>query len=599
MEETFEVLLEEGALVRNGSIKLVKPLRELKIPPTVQDILTARIDRLPMQRKDLLQTLAVIGTEFRLDLVRRLVAHPEEELERMLAALQLAEFIYEQPASGDIEYIFKHALTHDVAYKSVLNERRRTLHERTGAALESIYAESLNDLVAELAYHYARCSNPGKAVAFCLRAVQQCMDRGSHAEAVAHFETALELLQKLPDDDRRAELELDLRNAAGLALTAIKGWASPEAEQSFARAMVLCQRPGIDWEKIWSALYGVFLLHVTRPDLRKGCAIGAELVALSEQHGATEYIANAASLLGFARLVSGDFELAGQSLDRGWALLESITKPGTELTRHRGGLTPLLWSQAFNRITAGRTLWFLGYPDRCLERINSATALANNSGSKAVLELVNNFAVLTYELRRELERMKERAETTLILSTELGDVNRRALSEIYLGWAQTLEGDPEQGIERMRHHLLELRTMGSEVLGDYGPALIATALGWLARYDEGLRTIDESFPFFERTGQRFYEPEVHRLKAELLLAQNASNASRAEQSFRTAIEISRRQKAKSWELRATTSLARLLAKQGKRDEARASLADIYNWFTEGFDTPDLQDAKALLDELGG
>jgi predicted ATPase len=162
---------------------------------------------------------------------------------------------------------------------------------------------------------------------------------------------------------------------------------------------------------------------------------------------------------------------------------------------------------------------------------------------------------------------------------------------------QALTGDLESGIERMRHHLLELRAIGSEVLGDYCPALIATALGRMGRFDEGLRTIDEAFPFIERSGQRFHEAEVHRLKGELLLAQDASNASQAEQSFRTAIEIARKQSAKSWELRATTSLARLLARQGKRDEARAMLAEIYNWFTEGLDTADLKDAKAVLDGL--
>ena len=185
----------------------------------------------------------------------------------------------------------------------------------------------------------------------------------------------------------------------------------------------------------------------------------------------------------------------------------------------------------------------------------------------------------------------------LALATETGTVTRRAFCEICLGWADAMAGDLDGGVARMRHHLSEHKAAGSELLSDHFLALIANALGRMGRFDEGLRTIDESFPIIERTGARFYEAEVHRLKGELLLAQHASNAAQAEQCFRTAIEISRRQKAKSWELRATTSLARLLAKQGKRDEARAMLADIYGWFTEGFDTADLKDAKALLDQL--
>jgi len=244
MEETVLVLFDDGALVRNGTLRLTKALNELKIPPTVQAILAARIDRLPADHKDLLQTLAIIGTEFRLGLVRKVAAKPGPELEPMLSELQLGEFIYEQPAVGDVVYTFKHALTHDVAYNSVLNERRRMLHGRIGPALESMYPDSLDDHVAELAHHYARSGNPVKAVDYCRRAVGQCAARGSSAEAAAQFKTGLEQLHKLPDDDRRAELELDYRNEAFGALFSIEGSASLEMEQSVARAVELCRRPG-------------------------------------------------------------------------------------------------------------------------------------------------------------------------------------------------------------------------------------------------------------------------------------------------------------------------------------------------------------------
>ena len=409
MEETVLVLFDEGALVRNGAVKLTRSLNQLKIPPTVQAILAARIDRLAPDHKDLLQTLAVIGTEFKLGLVRRVLgiqsgAEPSptgrqaagilsrkitgEALEETLSRLQLGEFIYEQPAVGDLEYIFKHALTHDVAYHSVLNERRRLLHERIGVALESIYADSLDDHVAELAHHYAHSGNSGKAVEYCLRAVQQCAARGSFAEAVAQFETGLEQLQKLPDDDRRAELELDLRNAALRALLTTKGFASLEGEHSSARAMELCQRSGINWEKTWMALGGVFLVRLARPDLRKACEMGAELVAQAEEHGSAEHLAEATNSLAMERLLSGDFELADQSFERGWALLESIAEPATGSTRQRAGLVTQartiqrLWSQTFNRAASARNLCALGYPDRALERLGIATAMAHESGQR-------------------------------------------------------------------------------------------------------------------------------------------------------------------------------------------------------------------------
>jgi len=594
MEETVLVLLDEGALVRNGTTKLTRPMNQLKIPPTVQAILAARIDRLTPDQKDLLQTLAVIGTEFKLGLVGKVTAKPGPELEPILSELQLGEFIYEQPAFGDVEYIFKHALTHAVAYRSVLNERRRILHERIGVALESMYSESLDDHLAELAHHYARSGNPTKAVEYCLQALQYCAAQGSNGEAVAQFETGLEQLQKLPDDDRRAELELDLRNAAFDALILIKGYASREAERSSVRAIELCLRPGINPEKTWRALSGVFGLRLSRPHLRKACELGAELVARAEEQGRAELIVHAVNGLALARNDSGEFEIAAQHFERGWSLWDSIGRPVTDLMQQRAGL---MTHPAFNRIVSGWNLWFLGYPDRALERIDVATALAKESGSKAALENVHYFAAYIYQLCREPQHTRQRAEAALVLATESGNVSGRAISEIYLGWADAMAGYLEDGVARIRQYLSEMKAGGSSLFEDRCLTLIVTALGRLGRFDEGLRTIEESLPFFESTGQRFYEAEVHRLKGELLLAQDASNAAPAVQCFRTALDISRRQKAKSWELRATTSLARLLDQQRRRDEARTMLLEIYNWFSEGFDTADLKDAKALLEDL--
>jgi class 3 adenylate cyclase len=629
MEETVLVLLDDGALVRNGSVKLTRPLRELKIPPTVQDILSARIDRLPADQKALLQTLAVIGMEFQLGVVRRvwqrnrpsepgldgkrsnsrpfslLRDEPEEhrsELDQMLSELQLGEFIYEQPAAGDVEYVFKHALTHDVAYKSVLNERRRSLHARIGAALESMYADSLSDHVIELAHHYTRSSDPTRGVKYCLSAIRQFANRGSNAEAVAQFETGIELLRKLPDDDEHAELELDLRYAAGGPLGDSKGFASFEVEQSFVRASELCKRSGINWEKTWRALFGIFFVHQLRPDVRKAELTAIELIARAEEHEVVALVAEASNWLAYANMVSGNFESALLCHDRAWSLLESIEKPASGLKTaparkmDQARTIERLGTRQNNRILSGWNLWFLGYPDRALERLKTATEIAY-SGPKTMLADIHGFATYIFELRRESDQMRARAEARLLLSTEGGYATGRALSEIYLGWADALAGDQTAGIARMKRHLLELKATGSEYINDRCLAFLATAQGQAGQFAEGLVTIDESFPFLERTGQRYYEAELHRLKGELLLGQDAANTRGAENSFRTAIEISRRQHARSWELRATTSLARLLAKNNRRDDACALLAEIYHWFSEGFETADLKDAKALLDQL--
>jgi len=591
MEETYLVLLDEGALVRNGAVKLTRSLNQLKIPPTVQAILAARIDRLAADHKDLLQTLAVVGTEFKLGLVRKVVAKPGPELEPMLCELQLAEFIYEQPAVGDIEYMFKHAQTHDVAYDSVLNERRRTLHERIGVALESMHADSLDDHIAELAHHYARSANPAKAVEYCTRACQQSTDRAAHAEAVAHFETGLARLQQLPDDDRRAEFELDLRNTVDYAVITIKGWASPEAERSFTRALELSQRPGISWQKSWRALSGLVTVALGRPDIRQACEIATERVALAERHGNLELTAESLHSLAFANMCAGAFETAAEGFDRTLSMYQSMPAPQAAFRHQR----PIV--QALTAGASAYNLWFLGYPDRALERTAAAAAVAHESGSKDAMEAVHNFAMFMFQARREVERTRDSAEALLALATELNSRNRRSMAEFHLGWVQAMTDDPERAVAEMRRSLAEFRADGTQAFNEYFLALIAASLGERGHFDESIGNLNQAFDAIEKSSERLFEAEVHRLKGELLLAKDASNAAQAEQSFRAAIEISRGQKAKSWELRATTSLARLLRDTGHRYEGRAMLADIYGWFTEGFDTADLKDAKALLDEL--
>jgi predicted ATPase len=592
MEESVQVLLDDGALVRDGTaVRLIKQLSELKIPPTVQGILAARIDRLASDEKELLQMLAVIGKEFPLSLAREVTRKPNDELNRMLNDLQLAEFVYEQPAVGDVEYSFKHALTQEVAYGSVLIERRRVLHGQIGAALEASCADSIVDHLAELAHHYARSANPAKAVEYCLRACQQSSDRASYAEAVAYFETGLARLQELPDDDRRAELELDLRIAGQSALQTTKGYGSPEGEQSAARAIELSRRPGIDWEKSWPALLGLYLSASARADNRKAREIATEQLAIAERHGNVVRTAQAVSWLAAANMFAGAFDLATEGFDRSAALLESIPEPNASLRRQR------LYFQAYLHVISARNFWLVGYPNRALERANIAAAIALESGAKNTAEMVHNFTVNVFHLRRELERTRESCAAALTLANELGNPARRAKADFYLGWVDAASGDLAHGIARMRRALAEVRATGSEDMTEYSLALIATALGQMAQFNEGLGAIDEAFGVIERGGLRLYEAEIYRLKGDLLWARDPSNAAEAEASFRRALEISRRQKAKSWELRAATSFARVLLDTNRRDEARAMLTEIYNWFTEGFDTADLKDAKTLLHEL--
>jgi class 3 adenylate cyclase/tetratricopeptide (TPR) repeat protein len=590
IEEMFQAMLEDGVIARNGAVKLVKPLRSARLPTTVQAVLAARIDRLPANAKQLLQTLSVIGREFPISLIRAVEPKADDELNRMLNDLQLGEFIYEQPALGDTEFIFKHALTQEVAYNSILQERRRLTHERAGAAIEALFADRIEDHIANLARHYARSANPAKAVEYCLRAGQQSTERASYAEAVGQFETGLARLQEIPDDDRRAELELDLRNAVYLPLATLKGYGSAEGERAAARALELSRRPGVSWEKSWMALHGLFLTTLIRASGSRAIELATQMLAIAERHGNNELTAQSFSFLALSQVLIGKFESADRSFDRAISMYETMPATTGLGSLRNISVVTCYGASAWNT-------WFLGYQTRGAKKMDDALALARALDSKAVEEMIQYPATVFFSLVRERERTREHADALVILATELGNPSRRALGEFQLGWFDSVARDRPEGIARMKRALADFRATGSLTMMSWFLPLLAQSQGGFGHYEEALVAIDEALVVIEDTGERFFEAEVHRTKGELLLARGVSNAVQAEQWFRTAIEVACRQKAKSWELRATTSLARLLRNTNRQDEARTTLAKIYGWFTEGFETADLKDAKALLDEL--
>ena len=269
IEEIVRALVEQGVLVRNGATKLTKPLTEIHVPPTVHGILASRIDALPASQKELLQTLAVIGKDFPLSLVRQIIASPDDWLEPMLKSLQAGEFIYEQPALSEAEYTFKHALTQEVAYNSMLMARRRLLHQRTGEAIEALFRERIDDHLAELARHYSRSANTRKAIEYLFRAGSQAAARSAYSEAVTRLSSALELLKQLPDDDARARQELAVQSVLGQSLALVKGWAAPELEPVYARARELCAQlrsPALSFP----ALYGQWRMCWWKLDVGQG-----------------------------------------------------------------------------------------------------------------------------------------------------------------------------------------------------------------------------------------------------------------------------------------------------------------------------------------
>jgi hypothetical protein len=574
MEETVQVLLDDGSLVRNGTVKLTRPLAELKIPPTVQAILASRIDRLPSDAKELLHALAVIGREFPLSLVRAVVTRSDDQLSRILNDLQLGEFVYEQPAVGDTEYIFKHALTQEVAYNSVLIERRKQLHERIGAALERLYASSLDDHLAELAHHYGRSNNRERAVQYLARAGKQARGRSAFAEAQAQLQQGLDSIKFLPESAGRDAQELELVSTLAQVLLLVRGFSAPEARAAAARAAALAEKSGnlaqlvVQSFAIWrSLLYsGALADRILYLAEREG-SLASLGFACRAQIDVSFFTGNLAGVENYFERLNGCLEAAGFRQVPGAAVI---------------GI-------------AGAALGALiqGHADRARDRIAQAFAFARDSKNAfdlAVTSFVDSW--LSY-LLREPQRTEAAATRALALCEEHGFPYVREMSRAALGWARAQLGHPGEGISIVRQGLDSLATTGATASITDQLTRLAEAQGLDGKIEDALGTLEDALAAAPE--EVVFQPNVLTRRGELRLKQGHSQP--AEADFRDGIALAQKMQAKMWELRATTSLARLLRDTDRRDEGRTMLAGIYDWFTEGFDTADLKDAKALLDEL--
>jgi predicted ATPase/class 3 adenylate cyclase len=590
IEEMVQALFDEGAIVRNGAVKLTRPLTKLRLPPTIQGILASRIDRLPAAEKDLLQTLAVIGRESPMRLLRRVARIAEAQLVDALAILGTGEFVYEQPATTDVDYVFKHALTQEVAYNSLLIERRKQLHEGIGQTIEALYGDRLDDHVGALAHHYSHSDNGPKAVEYLRLAGQQAAQRSAHAGAISHLTSALEVLKTLPDTLQRAQQELVLQTTLGPALIVTKGNGAAEVGAVYARAVEL-GRQVRDEAQLFPVLFGLRSFHLTRGELVLASAEAEQLVSLAERLQDSGLMVEAHLAQGNSLFSSEELIPALEHLERAAALYDP--------EKHRShayvyGLEPGVFC-------LGRIAWclvLLGYPDRALQKVEESMALAQKQQHPYSLAIARGQASLVYDLRGDRPALQqENAEAGIALCAEQGFANALGHSTHQLGAALAMQGRVEEGIELMRKGVAAARATGQ---GMFQPNLLlrwAEALLLAGRFKEGLAVVAEAKEMMGVTGDRFGEAKLLCVRGELLLAMDSSNATEAEQAFRDAVEVTRLQSAKLQELRATTSLARLLRDTNRRDEACAMLAEIYNWFTEGFDTADLKNAKALLKEL--
>jgi class 3 adenylate cyclase/tetratricopeptide (TPR) repeat protein len=586
MEETVQVLLDEGALVRDGAtVKLTRPVSELKIPPTVQGILAARIDRLAPDTKELLQTLSVIGREFPTSLIRAVVPRSEDELNRMLSNLQLADFIYEQPAVGDTEYIFKHALTQEVSHNSVLLKRRRQLHERIGGAIETVFTDNLEDHLAELAHHYSRSANRAKALEFLHRAGEQALQRASYSEAESYLAAALEVIGEIPDSPERDARELRLLGSFAQAMVVTKGVSAPELLERNLRARDLAEKTG-NLPELALQLARAATYTFASGDYFSAAALADKALETAQREGSPISLAYAHSTSLQARFYLGDFVLAEDHFSRVHAILEA---PGFLRT---GTLGMVVWA-TFK--FASWNAWITGHADVARERVERMRRVVEGAPRYPLVTALAQIAAANLHaiMLREFARAEALAGEALASCEEHGFPLAATYARVPLGLARAELGRIGEGVALLHQALAGATELGSSHTITELLTCFAEAQALDGAVADALRTINDALQ--ANSQELFLRPETLRVRGELRVRQGDSRL--AEADFREAISLAQKMSAKAWELRATMSLARLLRQQGKVEEARQLLSEIYNWFTEGFDTADLKDAKALLDEL--
>lgn len=557
------------------------------IPATIQASLLARLDRLGPAKR-IAQIGAVIGREFGYRLVENASEVDEASLNEQLSALTDSQLVFARGVPPNAIYTFKHALVQDAAYESLLKSRRQELHHRIGTVLEEQFPGTVDTHPEILAHHYTMAGLTEAAVIHWQKAGQRATELSANIEAVGHFTKGIDLLGQLPNTTERIPQELDLQMALGTALRLTKGFAAPEVEATFSRALELCEQVG-ETPKRFMALWGVsYYYGVRSPGAKPGLA--EQLFQLAQSEGDQTQRVVAHRVLGSLLVLQAKFTEALELLQQGLALYDR--------EQHRS--LAYVYGQDMAvvcRQWSAWALWFLGYPDQALNMNRETTLLTRETSHPPTVVYAAVFAAMFHRFRREIEPAKKLADKAAKESAEQGNGFFLASANVLRGSLLTAES-MDDGIALMQEGLTGWRATGAGLFVPFYLALLAEAYSEAGRAAEGLAALDEALTIADKggkEGERLWDAELCRIKGELLLG--SSHAVQAEACFQEALQIARTQRAKSWELRASVSLSLLWKNQGRRKEARELLLVIYDWFTEGFDTPDLINAKALLDEL--
>jgi predicted ATPase len=591
VEELTKAVVEAGADRGYASISAVQP-SSLAVPATLHASLLGRLDRLGPPARTVAQVGAAIGRDFSYELLAAAAPLAEPELQEALRRLVEAGLVFQRGVPPSAEYLFKHALVQDTAYSTLLRGPRQALHRRIAEALEQRFPDLVETRPEVLAHHYGEAAIADKGIAYWHRAGEISVAKSAVLEATAQLRKGLSLLERLPETRERKQLELDIHVSLTAALMAGKGYANPEVVAALERANRLVTETGAVGTSLhFSVLFGLWVSTFNGGKISAALEHAANFLSSAQSQPSSGPLLNGHRILAHSLMLSGDYRAALAHVETATPLYrpdehrDSAFRYGQDI-----GVT------AF--VMLSWALWHCGYPDQSTRAADRALERSRELGHAHTLSHALCLAGMGAVFARDVATVYAYGNDCLALASEHGFAQWMAWGRILQGWADAQKGEVTTGIARIRDGLAAAEATGARAVTPLFLTLLAEALVLAGKIEEALVILDDALAKAAASGERGWNAEIHRLRGDLTARLPYSDPAKAEDSFCTALAIAREQGTRGYELRAATSLARLLHEQGRRTEARDLLAPLYSWFTEGFDTADLKDAKALLEELG-